>query len=105
MELWEILVPCNDNDGKEFTVDYHRGWDEHVLQLAGGLTILKTTKGQWESPDGRLFAEPMIPVRIQCSGEIIRHIATFTLTYYDQEAVIAYLVSVEVLFVHRDQED
>jgi len=47
--LWEILIPTFDNDGKHFGLAYHQKWDEKARSISGGLTILKTSKGQWIS--------------------------------------------------------
>lgn len=32
-EMLEILVPVNTNDGELITVDYHRKWDEKVIDI------------------------------------------------------------------------
>jgi hypothetical protein len=101
-QLWEILVPRCWNSGDEIPVTHHREWDGMVRGVAGGLTILRTATGEWVNPDGTLFRERMIPVRIACSEEDIRHIIDFTISHYDQEAVMAYKVSEQVLIVHRD---
>tara|TARA_Y100000034_G_C6896119_1_gene413180 strand:+ start:1905 stop:2099 length:195 start_codon:yes stop_codon:yes gene_type:complete len=52
-----------------------------------------TTKGEWISPDGVLFRERMIPVRICCTEEQIEKIADMTAKYYEQEAIMYYTVS------------
>jgi hypothetical protein len=43
-KLWEILVPY-EKDGKPIHIDHHHKWDEFVESIAGGLTILKLTRG------------------------------------------------------------
>ena len=100
--LWEILVPKCDNTGKEYDLAHHHKWDERVRSLAGGLTILKSAKGQWISPEGQLFSEQMIPVRIYCDEPSIESILNLTLQHYDQKAVMAYEVSRNVKLKHRD---
>jgi hypothetical protein len=60
-ELWEILVPCNTNDGEKISVGYHRMWDVLVQKISGGLTILKSATGVWEDANGMVFREKMIP--------------------------------------------
>ena len=92
-KLWEILVPNFAKDGTKYALDHHHKWDEKVKEIAGGITILKPAKGIWISPVGKLFREEMIPVRIYCTEEDIESIIAFTLTYYDQEVVMAYEVS------------
>lgn len=97
MELWEILVPTKSNDGVPFRTRYHRVWDERVRKISGGLTIRPPSKGQWKSPSGNLFVERMIPVRIGCTEEQIRIIMDMTAVYYDQEAIMAYRISDNVI--------
>lgn len=96
LKLWEILVPTIRNNGRPIHLRFHRIWDQKVLKLTGGLTILKPTQGKWVSPDKKLFAERMIPVRIACTRDQIKQIADLTLSYYEQEAVFYYLVSEKV---------
>lgn len=101
MELWEILVPTQSNDLKPFRTRYHKVWDKKVYEITGGLTIHMPTKGKWVSPSGTLFSERMIPVRIACTREQIEKIIQLTLKYYDQEAVMAYRISDEVIIQHK----
>jgi len=98
--LWEILVPANSNDGLEFSLDYHKRWDEQVRNISGGLTILKSAKGQWLDPDGALFLDKMIPVRLYCSEPQLDQIIGITMKHYSQKAVLAYQVSSYVKLVH-----
>ena len=60
------------------------------------MTISRVAKGEWISPNGRLFKDRMIPVRIICSKEDIDKIADFTILHYKQEAVLYYKVSDEI---------
>ncbi len=100
MNLYEILVPTIRNDGRPIRTRFHRVWDEKVRAVTGGLTILAPAKGQWLSPQGELFAERMIPVRIACSPEQIDQIADMTAKYYEQHAVLFYKISDEVRIKH-----
>jgi len=100
--LWEILVPDCSNEGIQYELDHHREWDEKVRSISGGLTILKTAKGQWTSPDGKIFFDNMIPVRIFCDESDLDEIIALTLHHYDQKAVLAYEVSSNVKLVYRD---
>lgn len=93
--LWEILVPVCTNEGNTIPVSFHRRWDAGVEKIAGGLTILKSTKGRWVGPDGTVFREKMIPVRIACTRAQIKEIAVMTLRVYQQQAVAFSLVSQE----------
>ena len=124
--LWEILVPTEKRikspaphwrDGSDgyveamedwhkrdsYTARYHRVWDEQVRAITGGLTILRPAIGQWVSPDGELFKERMIPVRIAATREQIERIIDITLVYYDQLAVFCAKISDEVIIKHRKE--
>jgi hypothetical protein len=103
--LWEILVPRNNNFGNEIPAAHHQVWDREVRTLSNGFTIMGTAQGEWRAPDGSLFREPMIPVRIACSRSEMDAIISFTLVHYKQKAVMAYLLSKEVLFVHAEDGD
>ncbi len=100
-ELWEILVPKVFNNGQKVSVAHHRKWDEVIRKIAGGLTILKSAKGIWESPSGEIFQEGMIPVRIACSEEQMHSIIDETIRHYDQLAVMAFRISEHVIIKHR----
>lgn len=95
-QLWEILVPASKRD-KEFSYEHHKEWDAYVRGIAGGLTVYRAAKGEWVSPEGHLFKDRMIPVRIACSEEEIKTIMEFTQKHYDQVAVFAYLISERVI--------
>lgn len=99
--LWEILVPKYSNQGLEYNLDYHHKWDEQVRDITGGITVLRTAKGHWVNPEGVIFVEEMIPVRIHCDRKNLEKIMDLTLSHYDQKAVFAYKVSSEVIIKHR----
>ena len=100
-KLWELLVPKYSNAGKEYPIEYHRSWDEQVRQIAGGITIFRTAKGHWISPEGQIFVDEMIPVRVHCTEPDLDKILDFTLENYHQEAVFAYEISANVKVKHR----
>ena len=102
-EMWEILVPTMFNDGRPIKTRYHKVWDKKVYAITGGLTILTPTKGKWVCPEGSLFEERMIPVRIVCTKEEIEEIIDMSMVYYDQLAILAYKVSDEVILKHRSK--
>lgn len=102
--MWEVLVPTVRNDGRYIKTRFHRVWDAKVRAITGGLTILPVNKGQWVSPAGELFIERMIPVRIACTRAQIEDIINMTLSYYEQHAVLAYVVSEEVIIKYAKQE-
>lgn len=101
--MWEILVPASNNKDLKFSFEHHKEWDEYVKNIAGGVTINKTAKGEWISPDGTLFKDRVIPVRIMCTEDEIERIIDFTIVHYDQEAVLAYEVSNHVKLKYRDE--
>lgn len=92
-ELWEILVPCQRNNGRPFSTKHHREWDKRVRALSKGLTIMTPAKGQWISAEGKLYEDRVIPVRIACGEKTIRRVMDITAQHYDQKAVMAYRVS------------
>jgi len=94
--LWEILVPTLRNKNPVKTRS-HKEWDTRVRRITGGLTIFKPAKGEWVSPSGKLFAERMIPVRIMCTRNEIDKIADMTAAFYNQEAIMFFLVSQETI--------
>jgi hypothetical protein len=100
-ELWEILVPASSNKGQKFPYEHHKKWDAFVKDTTGGVTIMKTAKGQWVSPAGELYVDRMIPCRIVCNEEQMDAIIDFTLEHYNQEAVLAYRISDNVILRHR----
>jgi hypothetical protein len=102
MEMFEILVPTVRNDGRPISTRFHRVWDAKVRAISGGLTVLSPARGQWVSPDGRLFHERMIPVRIACEPDQMEAIADLTARYYEQLAILYYRVSDHVRIKHYD---
>ena len=100
-QLWEILVPAQNATGEKIALAHHQKWDERVREISGGMTILNVVKGQWLHPSGELFSEPMIPVRLIASWASLQEIITFTMEFYDQEAVMAYRVSDHIIVRSR----
>jgi hypothetical protein len=99
--LWEILIPANSNTGKKFPLKFHKEWDKKAKALSGGITILKTSLGEWTSPSGKTFKDKMIPVRIYCTEKEIDSIIDFTIKHYKQEAVMAYEISKNVKIISK----
>lgn len=102
-ELWEILVPASNNKEKKFSYEHHKEWDAFVKKITGGVTIMKTAKGQWLSPTGKLYIDRMIPCRIVCNQEQMNEIINFTIDHYEQEAVLAYKISNNVILRYKNQ--
>ena len=98
MILFEILVPCQTNEGRPIRTRQHRVWDEKVREITGGLTVMPpVTNGQWLSSDGQLFKERMIPVRIVAGFTQMEKIADMTAEFYGQKAVMFYEISRKVV--------
>jgi len=97
VKLWEVLVPVAWSTGVAVNQDHHKQWDARVRSVAGGLTLLKPVKGQWDSDDGTVH-EKMIPVRVACTREQLDQILEFTAYHYQQADVMAYVVSDRVVF-------
>lgn len=102
--LYEILVPTmRRKDDKPIKLRYHRVWDAKVRAISGGLTVMPPAKGQWLCNEGNLFAERVIPVRFLATPEQARAVAEMTLDYYDQLAILCYVISTEVMLIHKDE--
>lgn len=105
-KLYEILVPTERRiGGKPYRTRFHKVWDAKVRAISGGLTVMPPAKGQWVCNEGNLFSERMIPVRFLATPAQAEEIATMTLHYYDQLAVLCYVVSNEVMLIHREDTD
>jgi hypothetical protein len=103
MKLYEILVPTHSKEGMRLSDEFHKGWDEAVCDITGGLTLLKTVKGSWVSESGTV-KETMIPVRIAMEESQVDGILELTLRYYDQDAVMIYTVSEHVMIKEKELE-
>lgn len=101
-KMWQIMVPTVSNEGKPFRTRYHRVWDQKVRSITGGLTINMPVQGQWVDEDGTLYAERMIPVSIIATEKEIDEIATFSLTYYNQIAIMYYMISDVAVIKRKD---
>lgn len=100
-KVYEILVPTTRNDGRPISARFHRIWDKTIMEISGGLTILNPSKGKWKSLSDESYNERMIPVRIVCDETDIDRIIDITMNYYEQEAVLAYVISNEVILKNR----
>jgi hypothetical protein len=104
MKLYELLVPTHSREGVRLTDEFHKGWDKVVCDITGGLTLLKTVKGSWVSDSGTV-KETMIPVRIAMEESEVDKIVDITLSYYEQEAVMIYIVSENVVIKKNPNKD
>lgn len=99
MNLYQIMVPCQWNDGTPVRTRHHKAWDDKVRRISGGLTVLKPAKGTWEH-EGDVYAERVIPVMIACTATEMNRIVQMTIVHYEQLAVLYFLVSQEVHITH-----
>jgi len=90
--LFEILVPCQWNDGTPIRTRHHREWDRRVRKITNGLTIMRPAKGQWIHKD-ELYEDRVIPVRLCCKPSDMVEIANITIAHYEQKAVMYYEIS------------
>lgn len=102
--LWEILVPCNWNDGRPVRTRHHKEWDKIVRKISAGLTILKPARGQWLSQNNELFEDRMIPVRFISTEKEAKYIANKTIEHYKQLAVLYYKISSECVIHNANEE-
>lgn len=102
LKMWTILVPTQRNDGRPIKTRFHRVWDAKVREITGGLTILPPNKGQWVCPEGKLYAERMIPVMFTATEENCNTIMKLTMDYYEQLAILCWEVSNNVKLLEKD---
>lgn len=101
LELWEILVPTIRNNGRPIRLRFHKVWDNKVREISGGLTVLQPVKGQWIDNKGNLLNERMIPVRFLANRNDVDNIIDMTMEYYEQESILAYQISNNVILKER----
>jgi len=102
-QIWEILVPASNNEDQKFSYEHHKEWDAFVKKIAGGVTIMKTAKGEWVNLTGKSYYDKMIPCRVVCNEEEINKIIYFTLEHYNQEAVLAYRISTNIILRYKNK--
>jgi hypothetical protein len=103
ISMWQILVPAFWRDGEEIDVSTHRTWDRKVRTITGGLTINRSAKGHWVSPDGDVVVEKVIPVNFSATEEQKNKIMAMTCLFYDQDAVMCYKIGTDVIVMSREE--
>lgn len=93
LALYELLVPCQWNNGTPIRTRHHKEWDRKVRKVSGGMTIFSPVMGQWVTDDDTLFEDRMIPVRIYCTQREMEKIVNITIQHYEQLAVMYYTIS------------
>lgn len=105
LSLFQILVPCNFNDGKPIRTRHHREWDKQVQKITGGMTILPPGRGKWiDQETDTNYIDRVIPVNIIASDEDMKRIAKITIKHYKQLAVLYYRLSNEPHIVYASDE-
>lgn len=100
LKVWEILVPMRNEMGLRIDNANHYTWDEKVIKITGGLTIMRSLgDGKWLEKSGIIIKEAMVPVRIACTNAQIEQIMEITKEHYQQEAVFAMLISNQALIL------
>ena len=100
--LWVILVPRKTNGGKPIRTRHHKVFDQKVLDMTGGLTIVgpSSVNGYWKAVgSGATYEESTIEVRIMCTEEQIIDIAGWAKRHYNQEAIMFYEISNNVRII------
>nr|WP_295932985.1 hypothetical protein [uncultured Dyadobacter sp.] len=62
MQLFQIFIPLNDNEGNRFAEKHFTNLREELSSKFGGLTIYNRSpvKGLWKEVDGATVADEMI---------------------------------------------
>lgn len=98
--LYCILVPTERPHKYEcFSIEHHKEFDEFVVSVSRGITILNSAKGQWIDNSTKLYEEKMIPVLIYCEKDEMLDIANFAKQHYEQYEIMFWKVSEEVNFI------
>lgn len=102
MKLYEILIPTYDNKGLSFPKEVVTAYLQQVAQLAGGFTATRSGQGDivggWVSKDGELHTDFSSPMRVALDSEKLPELLELTAKAFNQKAVMAYVVSPEVIF-------
>lgn len=95
LQLWKIFVP------RGFSMSHHYAWDDFVIKTAGGLTLRETGQGKWRSQEKEGFIE----VDVACDRMQLLTILEFTAKHYQQEAIMCYKISDEVVIHVRTHNE
>lgn len=97
MNLYEILIPVANNDGKEFPEKYRQAFIDFIGILVGGVTVYPVVDGQWYEGENR-YAEKMIPVRINCTDKEIDAIAWEAKKTFEQKKIFVATIGTAELY-------
>jgi hypothetical protein len=105
--MWRIMVPERHNEGRDFTQEEHKAWEDAVLAVSGGWTTHATARGAWTVPeDSSVQVENMRPVDILCTKPQIDTVAAMTVRHYEQKEVLVWKVADErdVMLYHPEAQ-
>lgn len=94
--LYEVLVPCQTNDG--VPANNHDTLVAWIRGLCGGVTVCPRVDGHWVGEGGKLYVEQMLPVRMVTTQEQAVRIATVVRDTFRQECVFLAVIG-DVTFV------
>ncbi len=97
-EIYEILIPKNQNNGEPFSPLRHQRIFDLCVELSGGISILPELQGRWLDK-GELYCDTNIPIRVVCNVYTTRKIALAVKDMFHQKAVLFYRVGDNVTFV------
>lgn len=83
--MYEFLVPVVSNAGVPFK--NHETLYAYLRLKFGGVTVAPAVEGQWLSPTGRVYIEPMIPVQVIMPESEVVPVATLIKNMFEQEGV------------------
>jgi len=106
MKLYEFLIPVNDKKGFQFDRKIIGAFLKQVAEIAGGFTgnanDVGTLYGGWVDPKtNELYTEVNTSIRVACDLVDLEEICELAATTFNQEAIMAYEVSPEVLFFSK----
>ena len=103
-KLYEILIPIINNRGERFSAEHHKKWNNKALKIAGKFIIMKVIKEEWINLFGKEFYKnKMIPIRISCTKNQIEKIIQITIKHYNQEVILAYIISEKALLRYQKE--
>jgi len=105
-KLFEILIPVAPNEENQgvcddrltfvnkngglynpiFNDNHNLDFETFAIGKVGGMSKFPAIRGVWID-NGQIYAEKMIPYRFACDENLIREIAEFAKTHYEQKSI------------------
>ena len=101
LQLWNLLVPRNDNYGEFFPQSVLDNLGNYIVEQAGGYTYPGTSDsvGYYKTKEEDMIKDVLMGVHIATDLQTITKIACFAKKLLGQESVMFYQVSPHVFFV------